>query len=573
MAGVPPATGPRRTSTSASSSPRVAVADYYFDDPRLILVPTEHLTAEGMTAEFSALLAARRGWSPERLSLFDAAFSLYWKRSAALAARTRTWLPPRRRHVALVTDPLSVRPYVQLLNSSAWMLYEADFDPALSHPEFAAYLLVHGDHMAVSGEVTTAAAQTAAWWLERTDEECEAFAAAAKRSSRPDAAAFRGLAGAIGWLRQLRHETLRPLVVLSPHRAIPGTGLLVPRALEAEPPALVACSTRAARDALEAYRAAWRAPDAAAVAALCDWLATDAPRLLVTGRNGRIVWDPEAPDGAGVLRDELREADGVAAHAIAADLQVIARHTRAFHAALVAPDALPAPAPNTDQSGYSYLHRERRLIAYNLHEPGMERLAGPPLPYARHMLGARTWHEWSHLADRAGWVLRTAPAARFTELKRALAAELDAVIAAAPPRLRDVTRPDVAELAAGGSAGAALTRIVLGRMPDYRANLIARRFMSDHERETYVRHNIRTLKPEYPPARLWRMLVRYPYEYQYLGPGLGSRAIADPRAYLVHSTWFDTDFFASGALDESRFDGLATAVAHLGACYEVDESR
>jgi hypothetical protein len=59
----------------------------------------------------------------------------------------------------------------------------------------------------------------------------------------------------------------------------------------------------------------------------------------------------------------------------------------------------------------------------------------------------------------------------------------------------------------------------------------------------------------------------------YLGPGLGSRAIADPRAYLVHSTWFDTDFFAAGALDESGFDRLATAVARLGACYEVDESR
>jgi hypothetical protein len=551
----------------------VTLADYYLDDPRLILVPIEHLTADGMTAEFAALLAERRGWTRERRALFDAAFALYWTRSATLARRTSTWLPPRRRHVAVVADPLSVRPYVQLLNSSAWMLYESDLDPALSHPEFAAYLLAHGDRMAASGEVTTAAVHTAAWWLERTDAECEAFVGAARRSARPDAAAFRALADAIGWLRELRHETLRPLVVASPHRPIPGTGILVPRACEAEPPALVARWTAEARHALGAYRAAWRGPDAGAVAGLCDWLAADAPPLLVTTRDGPIVWDSERPDDLGGLRDELRGADGVAVQAITADLALIARHTRAFHAALADPAGLPAPAANTDQSGYSYLHRDRRLVAYNLHEPGMERLAGPPLPYGRHMLGARTAHEWAHLADRAGWVPRTVLAARFAELKAALAGELDAVIAAAPARVRELTRADVRELAAGGSAGTALTRILLTRMPDYRANLVARRFMSEPERETYVRHNVRTLRPEYAPGRLWRMLVRYLYEYQYLGPGLGSRAIADPRGYLADSTWFDADFFASGALDEPRFDALAEGVARLCACYALDESR
>ncbi len=119
----------------------------------------------------------------------------------------------------------------------------------------------------------------------------------------------------------------------------------------------------------------------------------------------------------------------------------------------------------------------------------------------------------------------------------------------------------------------ALTRILLSRMPDYRANLVARRFMSDAERETYVRHNIRTLRPEYARPRLWRMLVRYLYEYQYLGPGLGLSAVPDPRAYFVHSTWFDVDFLAAGVLDEARFDTLAEAVASLCACYAVDDTR
>ncbi len=147
------------------------------------------------------------------------------------------------------------------------------------------------------------------------------------------------------------------------------------------------------------------------------------------------------------------------------------------------------------------------------------------------------------------------------------------MIAAAPTRVRGLTGPDLRHLAAGGSPGAGLARVLVTRMPDYRANLVARRFMRDDERETYVRHNIRTLRPEYPAAALWRMLVRYLYEYQYLGSVLGSAAVADRRAFLVHSTWFDADFFATGALDEARFDALAAAVTRLCACYALDERR
>jgi len=551
----------------------VAPADYYLHDPRLVLVPIEHLTPAGMTPAFAALLAARAGWTPERTALFDAAFTLYWTRSMELARRTRTWPPPRRRHVGIVVEPLAVRPYVQLLNTSAWTLYASDFDPALSHPEFAAYLFAHGDRMALTGEVATAVVHTAAWWFERSEEDRAAFAAAAARSPRPDADGFRALAGAIPWLRELRHETLRPLVILSPHRPVPGTGLLVPRALEAEPPTLVARWTRAASAALERHRAAWRAPDAGAATALADWLVGERPALLVTRQQGRIVWDPDAPDRLAALRAELRAADGAAVRAIADDLRVVEQHTRAFLDALVDPGALPAPAANTDQSGYTYLHRERRLIAYNLHEPGMERLTGPSLPYARLMVGARTAHEWGHLADGAGWVPRVAPRAEFAELRAAFAAELDAVIAAAPTRVRGLTGPDLRHLAAGGSPGAGLARVLVTRMPDYRANLVARRFMRDDERETYVRHNIRTLRPEYPAAALWRMLVRYLYEYQYLGSVLGSATVADRRAFLVYSTWFDADFFATGALDEARFDALAAAVTRLCACYALDERR
>jgi hypothetical protein len=110
-------------------------------------------------------------------------------------------------------------------------------------------------------------------------------------------------------------------------------------------------------------------------------------------------------------------------------------------------------------------------------------------------------------------------------------------------------------------------------MPDYRANQVARDFLTDAERETYVRHNIRSLRPEYPPPLLWRMLIRYLFEYQYLSAALGMTRVADPRAYFLHSTWFADDFLATGVLDEARFEELAAAVARLCACHAVDRTR
>lgn len=353
--------------------------------------------------------------------------------------------------------------------------------------------------MAQSGEVGSAALHAAAYWLERSDAECAAFAGATARSPRPDAAGFQAVADALPWLRQLYHEELRPVPPGTTVRSVPRTGLLVPHRLEQHPAALAHAWTSVARDAVAAFHTAWRQPAPGAVAALGDWLAAEAPPLLVTGRGGRILWDPGAPTRLGTIRTELRNASGTAVEDILADLQVIARHTRAFLDSLVDPHALPTPAANTDQSGYSYLHRERRLIAYNLHEPGMERLQSPALPYARAMLGARTVHEWTHLAVDAGWVPQVVPAAQAADLVATLAAELDAVIAAAPTPIHARTAADLAALGTRESPGAALARILLTRMPDYQANLLACRFLDLSERETYIRHNIRTLRGQYAP--------------------------------------------------------------------------
>jgi hypothetical protein len=109
----------------------------------------------------------------------------------------------------------------------------------------------------------------------------------------------------------------------------------------------------------------------------------------------------------------------------------------------------------------------------------------------------------------------------------------------------------------------------LARISDYQANLLAQRYLDREEIETYIRHNIRTLRFTYAPPQLFRMLIRYLFELQYLG----FSGVADAKTFLVRSTWFDADFFATGMLDPRRFVELAEAAAMLCGCWAVDESR
>ena len=323
-----------------------------------------------MDAACADFLCRDVGWSAAAITVVNQGFARYWQRSRHLAARAPTWMPPRRRNLGVVIDPdaFAVRPYVQLLNTSTWLLYADDIVGAHADPEFLAYLLAHGDRMTITGEVTQAAIQNAAWWFERRDDECDAFAAAAEGSSRPDADAFRALATALPWLRQLRHETLCPPLVISPHRPIPGTGLLVPRAIEHEPPALIVAWTKIAAAAVQRYRTRWQGSDPAATTALCTWLAETAPPLLIMGQGERVLWDPEHPERLGAVRDVLRHTDAEAAKGITGDLAVIDTHTRRFLGALTAPEELPPPAANTLHTGLPPTRGEKWLLSQWIRE-------------------------------------------------------------------------------------------------------------------------------------------------------------------------------------------------------------
>jgi len=547
--------------------------EFYFHDPRVSLIPIEHLGDRGMTHAMAAALQSQRGWTPAQIDLFDRAFRLYVERSSRLAGELSDWPAPRLRHVAVVHEPWRVRPYAPILNTSSWTMYASDFEPTTSSVELAAYLFVHGDRMTLTGEVSRVALLNAPYWVARSADEIADFHLGARRSTRPDSAALLAIAEAVPWLQRVEHRELAAAVRYDPGRSIAGSQLQLPTGVVAHPARLVDACAAAAAGALQTFHATWAQPDLPALRTLIEWLAADRPPVLILGHRDRVLWDPNHPERVGAMRNELRTAGGAALHAIHADLQTAAAKTRLFLGALCHPEQLPRPHLDTLQSGYTFLHRERGRLAYNLHEPILERLRGPTLPFALPMLAARTIHEWCHLAVDAGWVPRqgsdAAVAARFDELADAL----NAIVSEAPPPYRDQARRGLdillARAPAGMTPGAALATLLMTRISDYQGNLLACRFLDLVERETYVRHNIRTLADQYPREQLWAMLVRYVTEFQYLR----FSAIDNRNEFLFRSTWFDRDFLRNGILSEAAFARLDTAVGNLFATYAVDESK
>lgn len=561
--------------------------ELYFGDPRVVLLPIEHLSPAGLSEEMTATLRERSLRHREIADMVTAAFPLYWARVSELSSRLRSWAPPRLRNIAIVASSTAIPPYVQLLNTSAWTLFDCDCDPATSSTELFVYLLVHGDRMSLTGEATLAALHNAAYWFDRTENEIEDLTRGASESTRPDAAALRALAGAIPWMRQLAHETLRPPQNPRLHRPIVGTGLMVPRSLEREPPRLVMEYTRTAKAALQEYYAHYRTAGRGELAATLDWLRETPHSFVVTGRNNRILWDCRHPDRIGPLRSELRHAGAESLQSIRADLAVIDHHSDDFRSRCMRFDDLPVPDAEIGQDGYTYLYRGRKTLAYNLFEPHLDRLKVPALPFARAMMGARAYHEWCHLAVDAGWVTSTATVEELGALTTELRDGFDAAIASASERIRRMAGADLAALTeqygaeravrcghvavpvAGTSAGAALVRMLLPRAADFQANLLAARLQRVDEREAYVRQNIRTLRADYGAHQIWRMLGRYLYELQYLR----FSAVEDKRTYFLRSTWFDCDFLQSGILSMDSFDRLDRSWRRLFDTFAIDHGK
>jgi hypothetical protein len=101
-------------------------------------------------------------------------------------------------------------------------------------------------------------------------------------------------------------------------------------------------------------------------------------------------------------------------------------------------------------------------------------------------------------------------------------------------------------------------------MPDFLTNLLARRFLDPEEMEAYARANVYAHIQDEPGV--YRQLVRYAYEVQYLG----LTQIADPASYFVDSTWFRELIAAPGVATVERMEAILRAVGRLCACYEID---
>jgi len=542
---------------------------FYFYDPRLDLVPAEHIAADGIDADFEVRLAKRPGWTSDHVDVLERGIALYWDRYDELARGASYLSPPRLRCVGVVRKPETVRPYAQILNECTCTLSLDDLDPTRSNPEFVAYVLAYGERAADTGDILRVPIHLAPWWFDRTDAERDAFCTAAEQSTRPDASLFRAIADAIPWLRELRHRRLRPVRKGGRHREIPGTGLLVPRRYESAPDALIGRVQNAAESTLRAFHAQHAGGAGPVLDQLVDWLGDAAPRVLVTDAGGRFLWDPERASETDALRTRLSRAGSEILASIRDDLECIDERSRRFLGSVREPAALPKPDAETAQGGYSFLHHERSQIAYNVDETGIERLLAPGIPYARAMLGARTLHEWGHLAVDAGWVPRAVDDSVWANLRAALAEPLEEIIRELPKPVRQIAAADLARLAREGSAGQHLVDIFESRLPDFQANILAARYQSDAEREAYVRQNIRPLRKEYPASDVLRMLVRYVYELQYLG----FSGIEDPRTYFYEMTWFEADFFDTGILDEDRLDALSDAARALCRAHEIDEDK
>lgn len=550
---------------------------FYFAHRELFVVPIEHLSERGTSEVMAEAIRRERGLSEGWIELLSQALATYWVRAKELHARAPdSWFPPRLQNLCIVTDPAGTRPYYQPFHKSSWVLDASDFDPAGSNVEHATYQLFHAERLATSRDMAMAVICNMSYWLVRTPEELAAFELAARRSPRPDAAVLVRLCDALPWVRQLWHDPLRrpPLERAAAMGRVKEAGLLVPPELLPELQALVPALRGDAAATMERYLARMAtapATDPAVALAgspvdhVCEHLRRDRPPVLVTDEREGVVWDPDAPEELAALRVALAGIGGRVAQSLRDDLAVVGERSRSFLGSLRHPERLPRSTEEVDQEGGVYVHDRRPLIVYSLEQPGLDPRREPAPPYHRLLVGARTIHEWGHLAEAAGWV--GLPAEREPEHRAALrdvAAAIDGLLADAPKPFVEAAWQEAR--AAGTVPARLVCDLVLVRMSDFRSNVLARRYLPVEELEAYVRANVHTHIGE--ETRPLHLLARHAYEVQYLSLG----HVEDPERYFLRSTWFQDYFVDTGLVPLRHLRALLHAVGRACACYEVDDA-
>ena len=544
---------------------------FYFAHRSLFVVPIEHLSEAGMSAEFIEMLKREGLVDAAWIELFNHAYSTYWTRTAALyAAAPTTWFPPRLQNLCVVLDPTRVRPYLDLFHRSSWLLYASDFDPVVSDLEFATHQLLYTERLGMVRDVAQAMINGASYWMVRSEEEIEAFRAACIRSPRPDAAAFRALADAIPWMQTLFHVDLRqPSGDLSELRELDDTGLLIPPDAVAPLMSLIPALRDITAETLQRYYdSANVTPDRSdplPERGVTDWLTQTIPLLLVLDDAGELLWDPEQPAETAALSAALEGIAAAPAESLRTDLEIIGERSARFLASLRDPARLPPPK-HLDEEGGVYMHTQRRLIAYVLTQPGLDPRREVAPPYHHLLVGARTIHEWGHIAEEVGMI--RVPEARRAEHSDALgrvAAAVDRILRDAPQRFAKNALIEARRAGQLGRPSELVTASLLHRMPDLLSNILSRCYLSVEEMEAYLRNNVRLhLGEGLGPLTL---LANIAYEYQYLKLS----RIQDPLRYLIRSTWLREYLIDFGVLSLEHLRALLRATEQMCACYEIDE--
>ncbi len=550
------------------------LCDYYFAHDGIFVIPIEHLSSGGLSRAFEDTVLERGVFNRASIELFNQAFNAYWKRALDLHhSAPHFWFPPRVQHVCVVTQPNLIRPYYLPFNKNSWTVYVFDFDPAFSTLEFATYQLFHVERMALLQQIGPASlAANLSYFLTLSQKQLRDFVTGCRKTPRPDAKGFRALAEAMSWIQKLYHEQItRPTQALPRARVMRETGLILPAPLSNKLDRLLQSWLNCATDVIHQHRGI-DARGSVQKTKISTWLSETQLPLLVTGAKGRILWDPDAPEETAELHSSLAELTEQGEERILKDLKIIGFHSRRFLDSLRLPQELADSAPNLAEEGLSYIHGKRKLVAYNIGPGDFEnRLWEPSPPYERLMLGARTIHEWTHLAAESGWVLvPTERKSEWTVWTEELAELFDEMYAVAPTAIRNQTARELAiSEGESGRVGQAVLKRMLHRSEDFMCNLLARKFLSFDEMDTYVRNNVYSHWQDDSSGGSYVQLGRQAYEFQYLRLS----RIEDPMGWFLKSTWFTERFIQTGIISELLFERLMTKVAQICDGYHIDESK
>lgn len=530
------------------------------------LVPAEALGEHGVAPNFGGWLVQEGRLTLKQLECLSRGFGLYWQRCAALHANAPgSWFPPRQTNLVIAPEARGVLPYLEPFRGTSSLIYKSDLD---TDPEYVAVLIIHMERLALLRSPPATMVFNLSYWFERDAASRAAFDDAARRSTRPDAAAFVALANAFSWIDELLHDPLRPprQELSEPYLHIDGADLYVPKRLQPQLVALGEAVEAAVRRAFEVTAPRLGTVRSRALDELCDWLTDARAHVIVHGPHGGTLWTPEHDDPIRVKR-VLAEANEQAVASIHADLRVVDERSRQFLGCVNDVDSLPTHCAVLETGGGAYIDAARRAVVYELQQPAFDATTGGAPPFHRLLLGARVMHEWGHVAHTAK-ILRLSEAKRpdYVEARAELGAAFMRVVDSVPEQVRAAVDEELRSIEPNrADLSKALTRRTLGRVGDYLANMMMSRLIPGEEMQAYVRTNVGHHLDEH--LGLVSELARYAYEIHYLDlAGL-------PRSYFYGTSRFPDHFIATGIVREADAEALFDAAGRVLACYEIDESR